>query len=111
MQSSNGTFHKADDTSSQVSGKMGTISKRGTEREKKLSGIANSVTGFYRDPSEDERAKMRSTHESNFARDHFEAGKKNTKSKNVNSSLQSSPKQQRSMAMKTPGALNEGTTP
>ena len=36
-------------------------------RERRLSNIANSVSGFYRENSLSDNSKLRSTHESNFA--------------------------------------------
>jgi hypothetical protein len=40
----------------------------GPDRERRLSNIANSVTGFYRENSNNSAgSKVRSTHESNIA--------------------------------------------
>ena len=36
-------------------------------KERRLSNVANSVAGFYREPNMSEHSIMRSTHESNFA--------------------------------------------
>lgn len=35
--------------------------------DRRLSNIANSVSGFYREPTISEHSRLRSTHESNFA--------------------------------------------
>lgn len=54
------------------------------DRDRRLSNIANSVNGFYREPNMSEHSVMRSTHESNFAQNMLPLSKKGKRERQGN---------------------------